>query len=82
MGLLRNLPVLVDQMPGWAQILVGIVLVSFALASIYGRINPDFGIKIFSRIPKENIRSNIGHIIQYTVMPIVVTIVYLWAWLA
>jgi hypothetical protein len=62
MRLLADLPTMVDQMPGWAQIVVGILLVVFSLASIYGRVNVDFGSKIFSRIPKEELKSNIGHI--------------------
>jgi len=82
MRLLRNLPTLVEQMPFWAQILVGALLVMMTVSSIYGRINVGFGNKIFSRASEETIRSDIGHIIQYTVIPVAATLVYFWAWLA
>ena len=76
MRVLHQLSGLMDQMPPWAQWLVGIGLVLFSAASIYGRINVRFGTKVFSKVPPEDIRSNTGHIIGYTVIPVIVTVVY------
>ncbi len=77
MKTLRQLQGLVDQMPLWGQVLVGIGLLVYSVLSIYGRMNPNFGKKIFSKIPAEEIRTNKIHIIGYTIIPVVVTIGYL-----
>ena len=76
MRLLRQLEGLIEGWPLWAQLLVGVALLAFSLASIYGRINPSFGVKVFSKVPEDQIRSNWIHIIGYTVVPVIVTIGY------
>ena len=76
MRLLQQLEAQIDQMPPWAQILVGVFLVVYSILSIYGRIKPRFGKKIFSKIPEAEIRTNTGHIIGYTVIPVIVTAGY------
>jgi hypothetical protein len=74
---LRRLNQLLESMPVWAQILVAVFLTAFAVATIYGRIDPAIGRRLFSRIPTEEIRTNVGHIIQYTVIPVIVWIGFL-----
>jgi len=82
MRMLDNLSPLIDQMPPWAQWLVAAGLVLFSIVSIYGRINVKFGAKVFSKVPAEEIRTNIPHIIGYTVIPVIVTVVYLWLFIS
>ena len=76
MRLLRQLEGLIEGWPLWAQLLVGVGLLAFSLASIYGRINTTFGVKVFSKVPEEEIRSNWIHIIGYTIVPVLVTVGY------
>ena len=76
MRLLRQLEGLIEGWPLWAQLLVGVALLAFSVASIYGRINTSFGVKVFSKVPEDQIRSNWIHIIGYTVVPVIVTIGY------
>ena len=76
MRLLRQLEGLIEGWPLWAQLLVGVALLAFSLASIYGRFNPSFGAKVFSKIPEDQIQSNWAHIIGYTIIPVIVTIGY------
>lgn len=61
---------------GTPAIAVGLVL--FCLVSVYGRINLEFGSKMFSRIPPSEIRMNWEHIIRYTVTPLILTLGYLY----
>lgn len=77
MRLLRQFSQMLDSLPVAAQILIAVGLVAFSFVTIYGRINLNFGSKAFSKIPREEIRSNLGHIINYTVVPVIVTIGYL-----
>ena len=74
---LRQLSDIIDQVPPWGQALIAVGLICFSLLSIYGRINTTFGAKIFSKIPEKDIRTNKAHITQYTVIPVMVTISYL-----
>ena len=74
---LRQLTQLLDSMPLWVQVLIAAFLTVFSLISIYGRINLAFGKRVFSRIEPEEIRSNVGHIIEYTVVPVIVWIGFL-----
>ncbi len=74
---LRQLSGLLDSMPVPVQILVGLLLVAYTLVAVYGRFNLAFGAKVFSKIPPDEIRANTGHIIQYTVIPAIVTVGYL-----
>ena len=76
MRLLRQLEGLIEGWPLWAQLLVGAALLAFSVASIYGRINPSFGVKVFSKVPEDQIRTNWVHIIGYTIVPVIVTIGY------
>jgi len=78
MRILANFSHLLDQMPPWAQWLVGAGLVLFSIISIYGRINVNFGTKVFSKVPADQIRTNVPHIIGYTVLPCIVTVIYLY----
>jgi hypothetical protein len=79
---LRNLLRLMDEMPVWAQLVVAALLVLYAVASVYGRIDTRFGSKIFSRIPERELRTNMGHIFQYTVMPVIVCLGFLFVLIA
>ena len=51
-------------------------LIVYSIASVYGRLNVDFGSKIFSKVPKEEIRTNTAHIVRYTVGPVIAMIGY------
>lgn len=64
-------------MPRPVQVLVAIGLVAYSLVSIYGRINPKFGARVFSRIPADRIRRDSVHIVRYTIIPVLVTVGYL-----
>ena len=64
-------------MPVWLQVAIAIGLVAYSFVSVYGRINLQFGAKAFSKIPESEIRENKAHIIQYTVIPLLVTVGYL-----
>lgn len=72
----RQLEQLTDTFPVWLKIVIGIFFLSFSIVSVYGRININFGNKIFSRIPKDQIRTNLFHIFQYTIIPVLVTVYY------
>lgn len=76
MRALRQLEGLVDQIPSMWQIVIAVALVLYSAASIYGRMNPTFGARIFSRVEPSAIRSDKGHIIAYTVIPAIVTVGY------
>ncbi len=73
---LRQLEALLDGIPVWGQVLIGIFLVAYSVLSIYGRFNPSVGKKLFSKIPESEIRTNKIHILSYTVVPIFVTLGY------
>ena len=73
---LRQLAELMDKIPTWGHLLISVFLVAYTAASIYGRVNTQFGAKIFSHLPESDIRSNTGHIFQYTIVPLIVTIGY------
>lgn len=73
----RQLTQMLDSLPEWARVGIAVVLVAYSFAAIYGRINLDFGARAFSKIPREEIRSNVAHIVSYTVIPVAATIVYL-----
>jgi hypothetical protein len=73
---LRQLRMFVDTMPYWAQILFGVLLIAVSIVMVYGRINTEFGKKIFTKIPESEIRTNIIHILEYTIIPILITILY------
>ena len=77
MRVLNQLETMIDQMPGWTQLLVAVGLVLYTAISIYGRINVRVGQKVFSRVSAEELRSNMPHIIKYTVVPAVVCIGYI-----
>ena len=47
MRLLRQLEGLIEGWPLWAQLALAAALLAFSLASIYGRIHPSFGVKVF-----------------------------------
>ena len=68
MKILRELEQWNATLPVWGQALIFIALVLFSVLSVYGRINTGFGAKLFSRVSEDQIRSNIGHIVQYTVI--------------
>ncbi|MCB1033223.1 MAG: hypothetical protein KDD47_05255 [Acidobacteria bacterium] len=76
MRFLRQLGEIVHNLPLWGQVLLGLALVAFSAASVYGRINTGFGAKVFSKIPEEEIRTNTFHIIWYTVVPVLATIYF------
>ncbi|MAS92132.1 MAG: hypothetical protein CMO55_02955 [Verrucomicrobiales bacterium] len=65
-----------EVMPIYAQIFVGAIIFAFAAASVYSRINLNFGAKTFSGIPREQLRTNVGHILVYTGIPVVLAIAF------
>lgn len=71
---LRQLSQFIEVMPLWGIIAIAAFLVAYTASSIYGRFNTRFGVKIFSKIPASEIQSNVSHIIQYTVIPTIVTV--------
>ena len=77
MGMLRQLQGMLDDLPPWARILIAAFLIGFTVLSIYGRVNTRFGGKIFSNVPESELQTNVGHIVQYTVIPAVVCVGYL-----
>ena len=74
---LGQLAQMLDSMPPWAQFAIAAGLLAYSFVAVYGRMNVGFGAKVFSRIPLEEIRTNRAHILQYTVIPVAVTIGYL-----
>jgi hypothetical protein len=74
---LHQLSRLIDDMPIWAQIAIALFLTAYSVASIYARLNPSFGKSFFSKVPPEELRTNFGHIFQYTVVPCIVWIGFL-----
>ncbi len=73
---LRQLEALLDGIPVWGQILIGLFLVVYSILSVYGRMNPSVGRKLFSKIPESEIKTNKLHILSYTVVPVFVTLGY------
>ena len=59
------------------RVSVTCVVCAFALLSLWGRFNLNVGEKIFSRLRREEIRTNWGHIVNYTIAPLFVAIVVL-----
>ncbi len=76
MRTLRQLSGMLDSMPLAAQVLLAAVLVAYSVVSVYGRLNTAFGARVFSRVPKERIRSDAAHIFKYTIVPLIVTCGY------
>ncbi len=74
----QQLQQLIDQIPPWGQIAIAILLVLYSILSIYGRINTRVGAKVFSKIPESEIRTNKVHIVSYTIIPVIVTVGYLY----
>lgn len=70
----------IDRAPEWAQVSLGLLLLAATIGSIYGRMNDDFGAKLFG-IPKERVRSSWGHIMWLTVVPFFLTLYYFYLWL-
>lgn len=77
MKMLRQLDAMLGDMPPWVQFAIATFLTAYAIASVYGRFNVSFGKRIFSKIPQEEIQSNVGHIISYTVVPCIVWLGFL-----
>ncbi len=73
---IRQLTDMLDAMPFWLQIAIAIFLLLFTLGSVYARINLDFGEKFFSKVSRDEIRSNRGHMFQYTTIPAIATVGY------
>lgn len=73
---IHQLEQFIDQIPPWGQFLIALFLLVFSILSLYGRYNTKVGSKVFSKIPADQIRSNWGHIIGYTIIPIIVTVGY------
>jgi hypothetical protein len=57
----------------WIKYALAAFFTSFSVISVYGRINTN----VFSRIPPDRVRKDVGHIVKYTVVPIFITICYL-----
>lgn len=74
---LRQLAGMLDSMPIWAQFAIAAGLLAYSFVAIYGRMNVDFGAKVFSKVPRDQIRTNQVHILQYTIIPVAVTVAYL-----
>ena len=74
--MIENLSQIFDGLPLWAKLSIGIFLVVYSILSVWERINLKHGAKMFSRVPPSKVRSAWGHIIQYTIIPIAVTVWY------
>ena len=79
MKALFNLNELKESMPIWAQIAIAAFLVSYSAWSVYCRINVEYGARTFSRVAPGKVRTDIGHMIKYTIIPVIVTVWFLWA---
>lgn len=77
MRILRQLGDVIHSLPVWGQVLLGLALTAFSIASVYGRFNTRFGAKVFSKIPESEIRTNVFHIVWYTVIPALATVYFL-----
>jgi len=76
-GLIGRLIHLKDSMSPGLKIFLGIWFVGMSILSVYARINTKFGAKIFTKVPENELRTNMWHITEYTIIPIIVTIFYL-----
>ena len=65
-------------MPNWLRVLLLVFFVGFSLISIFGRINLNFGEKVFSRVSRNRIRGDFGHIVAYTIIPTIVAGYYVY----
>lgn len=66
-----------ENSPIWLRYGLAGFLVSYCLASIWGRIDLRFGAKIFSQVAPQHIRTDIWHIVMYTIIPVLLTTYYL-----
>jgi hypothetical protein len=67
---LRQFSTIVDTLPVWGQILIAVGVVVYAIISLYARINVKFRARVFSKVPSDQIRTNVRHIIRYTAAPV------------
>ena len=65
-----------ETMPLAAQFFVGLVLLAFAGASVYSRINLKFGAAVFPGYPPERLRTDKIHIIAYTGIPVFLALMF------
>ena len=78
----RQLKDLMPALPLEFKIVLGLFFLLISVISVYGRINLNFGMNVFSRVRnREEIRKNAWHIFQYTLIPVLVTIYYFYLWL-
>lgn len=73
---LRQISELIETWPPVVQVGILVALVIFSILSIYGRVDINVGAKLFSNVPKEEIRTNWFHIIRYTIIPVLITFGY------
>ena len=78
---IRQLQLMIEDLPLWGKIALGSFFVIYSILSIYGRFNVKLGHKLFSRIPENEIRTNKTHILSYTIIPIIVTMTYFYLWI-
>ena len=76
MHTINEIDQLFELMPAWLRVALLVFFVGFSVLSIYARINLRVGEKVFSRIPRNRIRRNVGHILQYTILPTIVAAYY------
>ncbi len=76
MRILHDIEAIFEASPVWLRVLLLVFFVLFSFLSIYGRLNLNVGSKLFARIPRQQIRTNLWHISTYTVIPVVITAVY------
>ncbi|MEO1283142.1 MAG: hypothetical protein AAFV69_15595 [Pseudomonadota bacterium] len=76
MQTLNEIDQLFELMPAWLRVVLLVFFIGFSVLSVYARINLNVGEKVFSRIPRSRIRRNVGHILQYTILPTIVAAYY------
>jgi len=73
----QGLLIVNDKVPHWGRMIIALALLLFSLLSLYGRLDLRVGSRLFKKIPDHEIRTNWGHIIRYTVIPLILTVFYL-----
>lgn len=72
----QGLLIVNDKVPHWGQMIIALALLIFSLLSLYGRLDLRVGSRLFKKTPDHEIRTNVGHIIRYTIVPLILTVFY------
>lgn len=72
----QGLLIVNGKVPQWGQIVIAITLLTISLASLYGRLDLSMGSRLFKQLPDHEIRTNWGHITLFTIVPLLLTVLY------